>query len=96
MTAKDHPSIQLAPPNGRKAQVSDVPDVGPSLSLLHLADVPDLGRWVPEFGLGFYREILVKPLRLLYEDHGHTLVVTYVHRQAESIEPDRFPDEAEG
>jgi len=66
------------------------------LSLGHLANFPDLGRWVPEFGPGFYREILVKPLRILYEDHGDKLVVTYVHRQEEAIGPDSFNLDAEG
>ncbi|MDR3672281.1 MAG: type II toxin-antitoxin system RelE/ParE family toxin [Holophaga sp.] len=60
------------------------------LSLRHLARYPDLGRWVPEFGVGFYREILVKPLRLLYEVQGDRIVVTCVHRQEESIGPDSF------
>jgi toxin ParE1/3/4 len=60
------------------------------LSLRHIARYPDLGRWVPEFGPGFYREILVKPLRLLYEFQGDRIVVTYVHRQVESIGPDSF------
>ncbi len=59
-------------------------------SLQRLAMFPDMGRWVPEFGPGFYREILVKPLRLLYENHGDVLVVTYVHRQEESLGPDTF------
>ena len=61
-------------------------------SLQRLSEFPGMGRWVPEFGPGFYREILVKPLRLLYEDHGDTLVITYVHRQQESIGPDTFPE----
>jgi plasmid stabilization system protein ParE len=60
------------------------------VSLQHLADFPEMGRWVPEFGPAFYREILVKPLRLLYENHGDALVVTYVHRQEEAIGPDTF------
>lgn len=60
------------------------------VSLRHLTEFPDMGRWVPEFGPGFYREILVKPLRLLYENHGDTLVVTYVHRQEETLGPDTF------
>jgi plasmid stabilization system protein ParE len=59
-------------------------------SLRHLVRFPDLGRWVPEFGPGFYREILVKPLRILYAFQGDRLVVTYVHRQAEAIGPDSF------
>jgi len=59
-------------------------------SLKRLADFPELGRWVPGFGPGFYREILIKPLRLLYEHHGDTLVVTYVHRQEELVVPDTF------
>jgi toxin ParE1/3/4 len=59
-------------------------------SLTRLADFPDLGRWVPEFGAGFYRELLVKPLRLLYETQGDRLVVTSVHRQEEAIGPDTF------
>ena len=61
-------------------------------SLQRLADFPELGRWVPEFGPGFYREILVKPLRLLCENHGDALVVTDVHRQEEAIGPDTFPE----
>ncbi len=61
-------------------------------SLRHLAEFPDMGRWVPEFGPGFYREILVKPLRLLYECQGDVLVVTYVHRQEEAIGPDTFDE----
>ena len=64
-------------------------------SLRHLLAYPELGRWVPEFGPGFYREILVKPLRLLYENHGDTLVVIYVHRQEEAIGPDTFAFEDE-
>ena len=60
--------------------------------LRQLVRFPDLGRWVPEFGPGFYREVLVKPLRLLYERHGDTLVITYVHRQEEAIGPDTFPE----
>ena len=58
------------------------------LSLGHIAEFPDAGRWVPEFGVGFYREILVKPLRLLHECRGDRLVVTSVHRQEEAIGPD--------
>ena len=45
---------------------------------------------MPEFGPGFYWEVLVKPLRLLYERHGDTLVITYVHRQEENLGPDSF------
>ena len=60
------------------------------LSLRHIARYPDLGRWVPEFGPGFYREILVKPLRILYEFHVDRIVVTCVHRQEEAIGPDSF------
>jgi len=60
------------------------------LSLRHLARYPELGRWVPEFGPGFYREILVKPLRLLYEFQGDRIVVTCVHRQEEALGPDSF------
>ena len=63
-------------------------------SLQNLAGFPDLGRWVPEFGPGFYREMLVKPLRLLYENHGDALVVTYVHRQEEAIGPDTFDEQS--
>lgn len=45
-------------------------------NLRHLAKFPDMGRWVPEFAAGLYREILVKPLRFLYENHGDKLVIT--------------------
>jgi hypothetical protein len=54
---------------------------------------------VPEFGPGFYRELLVKPLRILYERHGDKLVVTYVHRmhrQEEAIGPDSLDLYVEG
>ena len=66
------------------------------LSLRYAARYPDLGRWVPEFGPGFYRELLVKPLRILYERHGDRLVVTYVHRQEEAIGPDSLELDGEG
>jgi len=59
-------------------------------SLVRLAEFPAIGRWVPEFEPGLYRELLVKPLRLLYEDLGDRLVLTYVHRQEEAIGPDTF------
>jgi plasmid stabilization system protein ParE len=65
------------------------------LSLRHIAKFPDLGRWVPEFGSGFYREILIKPLRILYEFQAYRIVVTYVHRQEEAIGPDSFNLETE-
>ncbi len=64
-------------------------------SLKHLQEFPELGRWVPEFGAGFYREILVRPLRILYEDHGDSIAVTYVHRQEEAIGPDTFNFDSE-
>jgi plasmid stabilization system protein ParE len=66
------------------------------LSLRHIARFPDLGRWVPEFGPGFYREILVKPLRILYEFQGDRIVATCVHRQEEAIGPDSFNLDTEG
>ncbi|MBP1626696.1 MAG: plasmid stabilization protein [Holophagaceae bacterium] len=59
-------------------------------SLRRLADYPEMGRWVPEFGSGFYREVLVKPLRILYEHRDKGLVITYVHRQEEMTGPDTF------
>ena len=59
-------------------------------SLGRLGDFPEMGRWVPEFGPGFYREILVSPLRILYELHDAGIVITYVHRQEENLEPDTF------
>ena len=62
-------------------------------SLQHLVAFPDMGRWVPEFGPGFYRKILVKPLPLLYERQGDSLVVTFVYRQAEALGPDTFDPE---
>ena len=65
-------------------------------SLRRLLEFPEIGRWVPEFGPGFYREILVKPLRLMYEIQGGTLAVTHVHRQEEALFPDSFEVEGEG
>ena len=64
-------------------------------SLRHASEFPDLGRWVPEFGPGFYREILVKPLRILYEHHDDNLVITNVHRQEEAMGPDSLTPDAE-
>ncbi|WP_316415899.1 type II toxin-antitoxin system RelE/ParE family toxin [Mesoterricola silvestris] len=64
-------------------------------SLRRLLEHPERGRWVPEFGPGFYREILVRPLRILYEDHGTSLAITYVHRQEEAIGPGTFPFDPE-
>ena len=65
-------------------------------SLHRLLEFPEIGLWVPEFGLGFYREILVKPLRLMYEIQGGTLAVTHVQRQEEVIFPDSFDFDEEG
>ena len=65
-------------------------------SLGRLAEFPGIGRWVPEFAPGLYRELLVKPLRLLYENLGDKLVLTYVHRQEEAIGPDTFDLEGGG
>ena len=42
----------------------------------HLADHPDLGRVVPEFGQSFLRELIVPPLRIVYRrDPGSIRVV---------------------
>lgn len=57
-------------------------------SLRRLSEFPEIGRWVPEFGAGLYREILVRPLRILYEDQVDKLVVTFVYRQEETVGPD--------
>jgi len=62
-------------------------------ALRRLARFPDLGRWVPEFGPDLYREMILRPLRILYEVHGDRLVITYVHRQEEAIGPDSFNPE---
>jgi len=64
-------------------------------SLRRIVEFPELGRWVPEFGPGFYREILVRPLRILYEDHGDFLAITHVHRQEEAIGPDSCPTDSD-
>lgn len=64
-------------------------------SLRRLSEFPEIGRWVPEFGSGFYREILVRPLRVLYEDHMDKLVVTFVYRQEETIGPDSYEPETD-
>jgi hypothetical protein len=58
-------------------------------------DFPEIGRWVPEFGTGLYREILVRPLRILYEDQMDKLVVTFVYRQEEAIGPDSYEPETD-
>ena len=63
------------------------------VSLRRLSDFPEIGRWVPEFGPGCYREILVCPLRILHEDQMDKLVVTFVYRQEEGIGPDSCEDE---
>jgi len=63
-------------------------------SLLKLAEFPDMDRWVLEFGPGFYREIRVNSLRLLYENHGDALGVTYVHRHGEATGPNSFDEQS--
>lgn len=63
-------------------------------SLRNLSQFPEMGRWVPEFPAGLYRELLVHPLRILYEDQGDVLVVTAVYRQEEQIGPDTFDSPA--
>jgi toxin ParE1/3/4 len=64
-------------------------------SLRRLSEFPEIGRWVPEFGFGLYREILVHPLRILYEDHIDKLVLTFVYRQEENLGPDSYEAEAD-
>jgi len=59
-----------------------VPEVGDRLvreileSIEALADQPDMGRMVPEFGLEFLRELIRPPFRIVYRrDRGCVRVV---------------------
>ena len=59
-----------------------VPEVGERLvreiveSVLRLADFPESGRVVPEFGLAALREIIHPPFRVVYQlDHERVRVV---------------------
>jgi len=60
----------------------DVPEVGERLigeivaSIEALADNPDMGRIVPEFGQSFLRELIRPPFRVVYRrDPKHVRVV---------------------
>jgi hypothetical protein len=55
---------------------------------------PEMGQWAPDFDPGFYREILVNPLRIFSEIRDHTIVITHVYRQCENPSPDTFPQDA--
>jgi len=62
--------------------VQGVPDVGERLigeivaSIEALADHPDMGRVVPEFGQAFLRELIRPPFRVVYRrDPKHVRVV---------------------
>lgn len=45
-------------------------------SIKGLADHPDMGRVVPEFGQRFLREIILPPFRIVYRrDEGHVRIV---------------------
>ena len=48
----------------------------------YLAAFPRLGRAVPEFPASMYRELLVRPYRVIYlyfEDRSQVLVVSVIH-----------------
>ena len=56
-----------------------------SHAVLNLADFPEAGRMVPEFGRRDTREILVRPYRLIYRIDGDTVVITTIIHGARRI-----------
>ena len=65
---------------------SGVPEVGMRLvteiidRVQHLADHPDLGRVVPEFGQTFLRELVHPPFRIVYRRESEAVRVVRVWR----------------
>ncbi|MEE9913756.1 MAG: type II toxin-antitoxin system RelE/ParE family toxin [Deltaproteobacteria bacterium] len=63
-----------------------VPDVGNKLldeiisQVEKLADFPESGRIVPEFGIAHLREIIYPPFRIVYRLDGHKIRIIRVWR----------------
>lgn len=63
-----------------------VPDVGNKLlgeivsQVEKLADFPESGRIVPEFGIANLREIILPPFRIVYRLDGHKIRIIRVWR----------------
>ena len=63
-----------------------VPEVGARLvseilaRIEHLADHPDIGRMVPEFGLPFLRELVQPPFRIIYRRDRRRVRIVRVWR----------------
>ncbi len=55
-----------------------------------LADHPDMGRIVPEFGLPFLRELIHPPFRIVYRRKGDAVTVIRVWRSERRL---RLPSE---
>jgi plasmid stabilization system protein ParE len=68
-----------------------VPDVGNKLlgeivaQVERLADFPESGRIVPEFGIANLREIIHPPLRIIYRLDGHKIRIIRVGRSERLI-----------
>ena len=64
----------------RSEKYADSVSEGISQAALGLADFPEVGRIVPEFGRRDTREVLVGPYRLIYRFDGDTIVImTVIH-----------------
>lgn len=72
----------------------DVPEVGERLigeivaSIEALADHPDMGRVVPEFGQPFLRELIRQPFRIVYRRDPEHVRVVRVWRSERLLEID--------
>ena len=73
-----------------------LPDVGMRLvaeiidRVQSLADHPDLGRVVPEFGQTFLRELVHPPFRIVYRRESHAVRIVRVWRGERRL---RLPDD---
>ena len=68
-----------------------VPDVGTRLvgeivkRIARLADHPDMGRVVPEFGQSFLREIIHSPFRIVYRRDSNAVRIVRIWRSERQL-----------
>lgn len=68
-----------------------VPHVGQRLvaeivaKIEHLADYPDMGRVVPEFGLEYLREVILPPFRIIYRHDGGRVRIVRIWRSERKL-----------
>ena len=77
-----------------------VPDVGTRLvgeivkRIERLADHPDMGRIVPEFGQTFLREIIHSPFRIVYRRDPKTVRIVRIWRSERQLRLTKHKDKS--